>query len=87
LKTKSPNVLNIWQSSEHRAYKNENEISEEEAARTHALVNKFSVCSNLLWGIWALVQARFSDIDFDYLGFHRQRMNAYFERRDEFFEM
>jgi ethanolamine kinase len=51
------------------------------------LVSKFSLCSHLLWGIWALVQARFSDIDFDYLGFHQQRMNAYFGRRDKHLEM
>jgi hypothetical protein len=31
-------------------------------------VNKFALAAHLFWGLWALVQARHSDIDFDFLG-------------------
>ena len=44
----------------------------------YGLVCKFSLCSHLLWGIWALLMAKFSALDFDYIQFHCQRMNAYF---------
>ena len=41
------------------------------------LVEKFSPLSNLLWGIWSLIQAKYSDIDFDYINYAMQRLNQY----------
>jgi ethanolamine kinase len=32
------------------------------------------------------VQARYSPIDFDYMGYHHLRYNEYLRRRDEFLE-
>lgn len=40
----------------------------------------FSLASHLYWGVWALLQAQFSAIDFDYLAYHGLRM-AEFRRR------
>lgn len=45
-------------------------------------VNKFSLMSHLLWGIWAILQARHSSIQFDYHGFARARLNEYFKNKD-----
>ena len=41
------------------------------------LVEKFSPLSNLLWGIWSLIQAKYSDIDFDYINYAMQRLKQY----------
>ncbi|XP_046862582.1 probable ethanolamine kinase isoform X2 [Xenia sp. Carnegie-2017] len=41
--------------------------SEEDIELLQAQVNKFSVVSHLLWGVWGLLQANFSTIDFDFL--------------------
>jgi len=41
------------------------------------LVEKFSPLSNLLWGIWSLIQAKYSDIDFDYINYAMQRLTQY----------
>jgi len=41
------------------------------------LVEKFSPLSNLLWGIWSLIQAKHSDIDFDYINYAMQRLTQY----------
>lgn len=33
-------------------------------------VNKFVLASHVLWGLWALIQAEHSYIDFDFLGYN-----------------
>lgn len=46
-------------------------------------VNQFSLASHLFWGIWALVQAHVSQIDFDYMEYGILRFNEYFARKDK----
>lgn len=53
-------------------------------ARLVAEVNFFSLLSHLYWAIWALVQARYSPIDFDYLGYYHLRMGEFRRRKSEF---
>ena len=43
----------------------------------YELVQKFTLCSHLLWAVWALVQAKISLIDFDFLDVAIQRLNEY----------
>ena len=43
-----------------------------------------ALASNLLWGLWGLVQAAHSSIDFDYLDYARIRLDEYFRRKAEF---
>lgn len=40
-------------------------------------VVKFSICGHLIWSTWAVIQAVSSQIDFDYLGYARQRVDQY----------
>lgn len=56
----------------------------EEVHRLYVLVNKFSLCANLKWGIWALVQAKNSSIDFDFIDYAMQRLNEYRRRKPQF---
>ncbi|CAH1786966.1 unnamed protein product, partial [Owenia fusiformis] len=50
-------------------------------------VNKYSLASHFFWGVWALIQARFSDIDFDFLGYAMQRLNEFHSQKEERFAL
>ena len=41
------------------------------------LVQKFALCSHLMWGAWSLVQVSMSKIDFDFKDFAQQRLTEY----------
>ncbi|ORX44022.1 choline/ethanolamine kinase [Hesseltinella vesiculosa] len=56
------------------------EVSEVE--QLYSEVNGFSLASHYYWGLWALLQAMVSDIDFDYMEYAVLRFNEY-ERRKE----
>lgn len=47
-------------------------------------VSLFSLASHFFWGLWALVQAKISVIDFDYLSYSKQRFDAFYIYRDKF---
>ncbi|KDD75780.1 choline/ethanolamine kinase [Helicosporidium sp. ATCC 50920] len=59
-------------------------VSEEELDRAVAEANVFALASHLYWGVWSLIQARYSAIEFDYLEYSTVRWNEYLRRRDEF---
>lgn len=43
------------------------------------IVCKYAMAAHMLWGVWALIQASMSSIDFDYLGFAKWRiMDGYY---------
>lgn len=45
----------------------------------------FALVSHTFWGIWALVQARYSPIDFDYLEYSAMRWREYHRRKPDAF--
>ncbi|KAF9191302.1 hypothetical protein BGZ51_007480 [Haplosporangium sp. Z 767] len=47
-------------------------------------VNKFALTSHIMWGLWGLIQATQSEIDFDYFEYALQRLTEFRARRDEF---
>ncbi len=51
-----------------------------------AKVNFFALLSHMYWGVWALVQARYSPVDFDYLEYHHLRMGEFHRRKEQFIE-
>lgn len=54
-------------------------------AALYARVNQYALASSLWWGIWALVQARHSPIDFDFMAYAVTRLTAYDKHRRQFF--
>ena len=44
--------------------------------------NVFALASHLYWGVWALIQAKHSAIDFDYLAYHGLRLAEMRRRMD-----
>ena len=56
---------------------------ESEAVELERRVRGFFVLSHLWWGIWAIVQAKYSTIDFDYLHYSLLRKQGYLMMKDE----
>ncbi|KAJ1966512.1 hypothetical protein GGI12_000010 [Dipsacomyces acuminosporus] len=46
-------------------------------------VNLFQLASHYYWGVWALVQASISDIDFDYMDYAKLRFDQYYKVKAE----
>ncbi|XP_034540746.1 ethanolamine kinase 1 [Notolabrus celidotus] len=60
-------------------------VTEAEVTQLYIQVCKFSLASNFFWGLWAILQSRFSSIDFDFQRYAMARLNYYFEKKEEFF--
>ena len=58
--------------------------SDEDVAGAAAEANFFALVSHQYWGIWSLIQARHSPIDFDYFRYSRLRWDEYHRRKAEF---
>jgi len=50
------------------------------------LVDQFSALVQLMWGLWGLVQARISQIDYDYVNYSKTRLDCYKNLRPLLFE-
>ena len=50
------------------------------------LIDRFSALAHLMWGLWALVQSRISELDFDYVHYAKSRFDAYQKLRTILFE-
>lgn len=60
------------------------QLSDEVLDRLVAEANVYALASHLYWGVWALVQARYSTVDFDYMAFSRLRLGEFRRRKAEF---
>uniref|UniRef100_A0A3B4F8Y0 ethanolamine kinase n=1 Tax=Pundamilia nyererei TaxID=303518 RepID=A0A3B4F8Y0_9CICH len=58
-------------------------VTDREVESLYVQVNQFALASHFFWGLWALIQARFSTIDFDFLGYAVLRFNQYFKMKPE----
>lgn len=43
--------------------------------------NVFALVAHQFWGVWAFIQARYSEIDFDYMEYSSVRWNEYHRRK------
>uniref|UniRef100_A0A8C2BNL5 ethanolamine kinase n=1 Tax=Cyprinus carpio TaxID=7962 RepID=A0A8C2BNL5_CYPCA len=59
------------------------EVSQLELETLYVQVNKFALASHFFWGFWALIQAKYSTIDFDFLGYAVLRFNQYFKTKPD----
>ncbi|XP_012679955.2 ethanolamine kinase 1 [Clupea harengus] len=58
-------------------------VSDTEVEVLYVQVNRFALASHFFWGLWALIQAQYSTIDFDFLGYAVLRFNQYFKMKPE----
>ncbi|XP_071947702.1 ethanolamine kinase 1-like isoform X1 [Antedon mediterranea] len=50
----------------------------------YATVNKFALASHMFWGLWGIIQAYNSVIDFDFLQYGIIRLDEYYKKKGEF---
>ncbi|XP_068595649.1 ethanolamine kinase 1 [Brachionichthys hirsutus] len=60
-------------------------VTEAEVTRLYVHACKFSLASNFLWGLWAILQSRYSSIDFDFQRYAAARLGHYFQKKEEYF--
>ncbi|XP_035810521.2 ethanolamine kinase 1 isoform X2 [Amphiprion ocellaris] len=59
-----------------------------EVTVTEAEVTRLYIqASNFFWGLWAILQSRYSSIDFDFQRYALARLNYYFEKKEEYFKL
>uniref|UniRef100_A0A8C4WH63 Ethanolamine kinase n=1 Tax=Gopherus evgoodei TaxID=1825980 RepID=A0A8C4WH63_9SAUR len=44
-------------------------------------VNRFALASHFLWGLWSIIQAKISSIEFGYMDYALSRFDAYFDQK------
>lgn len=54
-------------------------------AALYCRVNQYALASDLWWGIWAIIQAKHSPIDFDFMSYALVRLTAYSTHKAQFF--
>ncbi|XP_067914996.1 ethanolamine kinase 1 isoform X2 [Heterodontus francisci] len=59
------------------------EVTDKEVEVLYFQVNLFALASHFFWGLWALIQAKYSTIDFDFLGYAVVRFRQYFKMKSE----
>ncbi|KAK6472066.1 ethanolamine kinase 1-like [Huso huso] len=75
--------LHIYLQAYKRFTKKGEEVTECEIETLYVQINKFALASHFFWGFWALIQAKYSTIDFDFLGYAVLRFNQYFKMKPE----
>lgn len=61
--------------------------TESELEKLYIEVNVFALTSHFFWGLWALIQASVSDIQFDYMGYAINRFTRYKETKQTWFDL
>ena len=56
-------------------------IKEEDAGKFKLEVSKLSLGSHLMWGMWSIAQALWSNLEFDYVEYAKLRFDAYFAQK------
>ncbi|XP_064198532.1 choline/ethanolamine kinase [Anguilla rostrata] len=46
--------------------------------------NRYALASHFLWGLWSIIQAKMSTIEFGYMDYAQSRFNAYFNQKKMF---
>ncbi|XP_050213524.1 probable ethanolamine kinase [Mercurialis annua] len=62
---------------------NPHEVSDKDLEALYIETNIFMLASHLFWALWALIQAKMSPIDFDYLGYFFLRYNEYKKQKEK----
>ncbi|XP_064824624.1 ethanolamine kinase 1-like isoform X1 [Oncorhynchus masou masou] len=73
--------LRVYLQAYKESTKKGEEVSDRELETLYVQVNKFALASHFFWGFWALIQAKYSSINFDFLGYAVLRFNQYFKTK------
>jgi len=72
--------------SYYKSYYNK-DPTEDEVHQMYREANKYTLVSHSFWGVWGLIEAVHSDVDFDYLDYSKSRFNLFKKYRDEKLKM
>ncbi|XP_069133740.1 ethanolamine kinase 1-like [Argopecten irradians] len=75
--------LQAW----NQANRKSTDIPQSELETFYVYVNKCALTAHFFWGVWAIIQAKYSTIDFDYLEYGVIRFTEYFRRKEEFLSL
>ncbi|XP_062350506.1 choline kinase alpha isoform X2 [Cinclus cinclus] len=74
--------LSSYLSAFHDGFEN---LSNEEKSNLEEIVlvevNRFALASHFFWGLWSIIQAKISSIEFGYLEYALSRFDAYFDQK------
>uniref|UniRef100_A0A672GH70 Ethanolamine kinase n=1 Tax=Salarias fasciatus TaxID=181472 RepID=A0A672GH70_SALFA len=68
--------------AEHRKDSNVDQRQMEEDMIIEA--NRYALASHFLWGLWSIIQAKLSKIEFGYMDYSQSRFDAYFKQKKLF---
>ncbi|OEL31618.1 putative ethanolamine kinase [Dichanthelium oligosanthes] len=63
------------------------EVQAQDLEALYVETNTFRLASHIYWALWALIQAKVSPIDFDYLGYFFLRYGEYKKQRESCFSL
>ncbi|KAK7090689.1 ethanolamine kinase 1-like [Littorina saxatilis] len=63
------------------------DVTDIDVERLYVQTNKCACAAHFFWSLWALIQAKNSSIDFDFLGYSITRLSEYTRRKKEFFPL
>jgi len=66
---------------------NPDEVSDEDLEALYIETNTYMLASHLYWALWALIQAKMSPIDFDYLSYFFLRYDEYKKQKENCFSL
>ncbi|XP_034223140.1 probable ethanolamine kinase isoform X2 [Prunus dulcis] len=66
---------------------NPHEVSEKDLEALYVEENTYTLASHLYWALWGLIQAKFSPINFDYLGYFFLRYNEFKRQKEKCFSL
>ncbi|XP_010250052.1 PREDICTED: probable ethanolamine kinase isoform X1 [Nelumbo nucifera] len=66
---------------------NPEEVSVKYLEVLYVETTSFALASHLYWALWALIQAKVSPVDFDYLGYFFLRYNEYKKQKEKYFSL
>ena len=58
----------------------------EKLERLYVEVNRYALGSHLFWGVWGIIQAKHSKIDFDFLKYGEERITAFYYSKKNLIE-
>lgn len=76
-----------WLRTYLEAYLETSDVSDEQVERLYVQVNQFALAAHFFWTIWALIQAEYSTIDFDFVDYAFIRYNEYLSKKEQFLSL
>lgn len=78
--------------AEHRAFSDDDQTQEDQTQEDQTQLeeamlieaNRYALASHFLWGLWSIIQAKISKIEFGYMDYAQCRFDAYFKQKKLF---